>query len=242
MVKLPSVSTHSRPKAAEPVRRAKGHPAGFQHTAARRRLLRQTPSATAQGCFNTQPPEGGCSKVMLPGWCSGVSTHSRPKAAVALSCRARWIWRFQHTAARRRLTGCKRSLFFCWVSTHSRPKAAGPSILPPKACCCSFNTQPPEGGWDGESVAQVAFWFQHTAARRRLGGEKQLLAAPPVSTHSRPKAAGCNACKTCCATAVSTHSRPKAADPQQRRYNHPDPCFNTQPPEGGCVRIIWPCT
>ncbi len=54
----------------------------FQHTAARRRLVkRSNTSFTFPACFNTQPPEGG--------WKAGadtllgniVSTHSRPKAA-----------------------------------------------------------------------------------------------------------------------------------------------------------------
>ena len=55
----------------------------------------------------------------------------------------------------------------------------------------SFNTQPPEGGWGGSPAFQInlkvsthsrpkaagnrnlqicpTYWFQHTAARRRLG-------------------------------------------------------------------------
>ena len=33
-----------------------------------------------------------------------------------------------------------------------------------------FNTQPPEGGWFSiAALCRSAFWFQHTAARRRLG-------------------------------------------------------------------------
>ena len=79
----------------------------------------------------------------------------------------------------------------------------------------SFNTQPPEGGWwrkyhtpnfnlrfqhtaarrrlGGSSAGRgiYSIWFQHTAARRRLD---ELLAwlskYRAVSTHSRPKAAG----------------------------------------------------
>ena len=55
------------------------------------------------------------------------------------------------------------------VSTHSRPKAAGPFI---------FQTA-------------YKFWFQHTAARRRLAIETTAyLKLYDVSTHSRPKAAG----------------------------------------------------
>ena len=55
-----------------------------------------------------------------------------------------------------------------------------------------FNTQPPEGGWQKiQEIKKLVWEFQHTAARRRL---VQLLQfrqkIEPVSTHSRPKAAG----------------------------------------------------
>ena len=77
-----------------------------------------------------------------------------------------------------------------------------------------FNTQPPEGGWeDKDAVIYPPYWFQHTAARRRLGifiklvlvqilfqhtaARRRLvkeilndLNTHNVSTHSRPKAAG----------------------------------------------------
>ena len=58
----------------------------------------------------------------------GVSTHSRPKAA-----------------------GVEPQTYTAdfLVSTHSRPKAAGgalSAIKPPKP---RFNSQPPEGGWQG---------------------------------------------------------------------------------------------
>ena len=88
------------------------------------------------------------------------------------------------------------------VSTHSRPKAAG--ARPTKRQCrpYRFNTQPPEGGWEQYSRALAAMGlfilnfslfrlFQHTAARRRLGGSKRSAQRRmSVSTHSRPKAAG----------------------------------------------------
>ena len=78
-----------------------------------------------------------------------------------------------------------------------------------------FNTQPPEGGWFFDEVDKqeevwfqhtaarrrlgqilwwgclIRFWFQHTAARRRLdAGESLGVDFESVSTHSRPKAAG----------------------------------------------------
>ena len=122
----------------------------FQHTAARRRLLinGSTNPAFMAG-FNTQPPEGGCALM------SKVTT---------------FVKEFQHTAARRRLlvtagvygdissvsthsrpkAAASDSVMFatccCWVSTHSRPKAAAlpSSSYATKSQC--FNTQPPEGG------------------------------------------------------------------------------------------------
>ena len=55
------------------------------------------------------------------------------------------------------------------VSTHSRPKAAG---------------------WSAK-ISSRHNKFQHTAARRRLGGVHAVaFDAGAVSTHSRPKAAG----------------------------------------------------
>ena len=77
-----------------------------------------------------------------------------------------------------------------------------------------FNTQPPEGGWAFDKTKCLRFfWFQHTAARRRLANlydgafiqyrfqhtaarrrlghlPQQGLLFLSVSTHSRPKAAG----------------------------------------------------
>ena len=56
----------------------------FQHTAARRRLLFLVNRLNFIHCFNTQPPEGGCSPCeRLFIFTYIVSTHSRPKAAAA---------------------------------------------------------------------------------------------------------------------------------------------------------------
>ena len=54
--------------------------------------------------------------------------------------------------------------------------------------------------------------FQHTAARRRLVPDVDVYHDfAPVSTHSRPKAAGFGDKLNDTSISVSTHSRPKAA-------------------------------
>ena len=66
-----------------------------------------------------------------------------------------------------------------------------------------------------KSASKATILFQHTAARRRLGYYKyRKLSDDSVSTHSRPKAAG----------------------GYLKSLYQPEPCFNTQPPEGG-----WLC-
>ena len=143
-----------------------------------------------------------------------VSTHSRPKAAGGLPVVTVPYFRFQHTAARRRLDSTLPNIpfrHFCFntqppeggwfprhddpeicyaVSTHSRPKAAGRTTGKAWFPNCCFNTQPPEGGW---------------------GDEVKDIQAIRVSTHSRPKAAGYGYDRISVTVFVSTHSRPKAA-------------------------------
>ena len=142
-----NVSTHSRPKAAERGRPIILSNRTFQHTAARRRLPLQRCLSCFQRSFNTQPPEGGWESIGLMPSDTGVSTHSRPKAADVL--------------------------YFCiftqiYVSTHSRPKAAE-NIWIQKVLHICFNTQPPDGGCCVSfGKSSVKTWFQHTAARRRL--------------------------------------------------------------------------
>ena len=122
-------------------------------------------------------------------------------------------FRFQHTAARRRLVHLYVfAVLSLLVSTHSRPKAAGFSDL------------------DRFLYPQVSTHSRPKAAGQRLLREIQVK---KVSTHSRPKAAGHAKYRVCSLSGVSTHSRPKAAG-KIRRY--PPPWverFNTQPPEGG---------
>ena len=104
------------------------------------------------------------------------------------------------------------------VSTHSRPKAAGAKMYLPSSVLNSFQHTAArrrlESKPDLERFIRV---FQHTAARRRLVYHFARRFLPGyVSTHSCPKAAG-----------------KKTA---QRRSNRR--CFNTQPPEGGWVKIL----
>ena len=123
-----AVSTHSRPKAAGDVH---GHDDLFN------------------GCFNTQPPEGGWAREAAKvGYLHCFNTQP-PEGGWTYQIDSRTVeGTFQHTAARRRLVKPRRHfLFLCQVSTHSRPKAAGR---------CSSRR------WLGMAP------FQHTAARRRL--------------------------------------------------------------------------
>ena len=59
--------------------------------------------------------------------------------------------------------------------------------------------------------------FQHTAARRRLDA--------PCFTDNN-------------GFIVSTHSRPKAAGTPKYYHDLKNPCFNTQPPEGGWKAVM----
>ena len=162
-----------------------------------------------------------------------VSTHSRPKAAGITALRGVFYWRFQHTAARRRL--CLSSIRW-WLmrSFNTQPPEGGwaASHLPKAAKIAfqhtaarrrlthqhrpfgmgkRFNTQPPEGGWDCRFQFAADRLFQHTAARRRLACYRGAILAAGVSTHSRPKAADKMHSLLRDRRVVSTHSRPKAA-------------------------------
>ncbi len=144
------VSTHSRPKAAEPARIAPRQELAVSTHSRPKAAARGASSRAQRCCFNTQPPEGGWR--VLHNHLMGelvVSTHSRPKAAVKeASDGEQRIVLFQHTAARRRLVVQSRISFSPGtVSTHSRPKAAGGTIAHIFQPRHGFNTQPPEGGW-----------------------------------------------------------------------------------------------
>ena len=166
------VSTHSRPKAAAREGGEYNTRKGFQHTAARRRL-RQIVACFRHfwGCFNTQPPEGGCCSLLAPvpstfgfqhtaarrrlrtqqvsfSFLSIVSTHSRPKAAA---------------------TTHKKGCLTCNVSTHSRPKAAAIRIVIFHSNKKVSTHSRPKAAARFVGLPQCLYRaFQHTAARRRL--------------------------------------------------------------------------
>ena len=98
----------------------------FQHTAARRRLATFLPTTNGMLRFNTQPPEGGWPPVL------------------AILC---LLAGFQHTAARRRLENknIKPVIKVQFQHTAARRRLVGRAII--VTSCFSFNTQPPEGGW-----------------------------------------------------------------------------------------------
>ena len=194
----------------------------FQHTAARRRLVCFVCRCLTVECFNTQPPEGGWPIL--------------PPLVIYRPC-------FNTQPPEGGWTLYLADFLFHLVSTHSRPKAAGLihvsyyilirrfNTQPPEGGWLlefhfdhlerCFNTQPPEGGWMFRWLrSSNAALFQHTAARRRLVIYRH--SAPiglKVSTHSRPKAAGCLTVEGIIGgIAVSTHSRPKAAGLYYNRF------------------------
>ncbi len=101
-----------------------------------------------------------------------------------------------------------------------------------------FNTQPPEGGCQPSRKRKAGCrQFQHTAARRRLSRESGLREyRNPVSTHSRPKAAVYHIRHIQRRRLGFQHTaarRRLSAHGQSVFW--PLACFNTQPPEGGCL-------
>ena len=81
--------------------------------------------------------------------------------------------------------------------------------------CTRFNTQPPEGG------------CSPLAKYMRVGVD--------VSTHSHPKVAAEKQQIDFDLVIVSTHSHPKVAACVFTEKPTRAICFNTQPPEGGCL-------
>ena len=103
----------------------------------------------------------------------------------------------------------------------------------------SFNTQPPEGGWELTKFRRRVFkQFQHTAARRRLGEALELFGRDVmVSTHSRPKAAGSKKRKDILDD-LFQHTAARRRLVRWWRKLDLIGCFNTQPPEGGWEAVV----
>ena len=181
----------------------------FQHTAARRRLA-PTSATTAKSrlSFNTQPPEGGWIKVseLQDELERFQHTAARRRLDVADGQR-QFQRRFQHTAARRRLGGKWSDKTELDVFQHTADRRrlgllpltdttfTGFNTQPPEGGWIHarpafdirrcFNTQPPEGGWGDCLICPIViFLFQHTAARRRLGGVTFVVESFGVFQHT----------------------------------------------------------
>ena len=239
MIEQTAVSTHSRPKAAGYAREQGWVSKEFQHTAARRRLVRSCLFAAHAVAVSTHSrPKAAGFAQRYARLDAAVSTHSRPKAA-GIFVEDGFSTLNVSTHSRPKAAGRHAGVGYhlLAVSTHSRPKAAGAvnketthlivfqhtaarrRLVFTNAAgypvVSSFNTQPPEGGWRSEeTIVPPLVRFQHTAARRRLVASCFALSNVWV---------------------VSTHSRPKAAGPDSLLFFIFKLSFNTQPPEGG-----WP--
>ena len=191
---MPPVSTHSRPKAA-----------GTSFKQLEKEFYVST---------HSRPKAAGRRNAELQAFMA-VSTHSRPKAAgfikhhMHIRCigfntqppEGGWSWK----------NGC---VPMSRVSTHSRPKAAGHCALFFMCLFRMFQHTAARRRLVIDRYVEIVGngLFQHTAARRRLGFRAQFQPSEnPVSTHSRPKAAGFSAVTAVPEGVVSTHSRPKAA-------------------------------
>ena len=191
-----SVSTHSRPKAAGGLRNvSKIAELSFNTQPPEGGWLLLMSLTLLPVCFNTQPPEGGWDGLRwLRGFCPCFNTQPPEGGwAITISPSGFWVW-FQHTAARRRLDPDNTLMDFSnTVSTHSRPKAAGPKVVAKFVVVFGFQHTAARRrlGRYAAFFQDVLLLFQHTAARRRLARPiSTVLLHPPVSTHSRPKAAG----------------------------------------------------
>ena len=149
--------------------------------------------------FNTQPPEGGWNAYPNKKTVSETFQHTaaRRRLVCQLTISKDKQW-FQHTAARRRLviTNIQERGSQLFQHTAAR-RRLGRRHNHQGRNQPRFNTQPPEGGWE------------------RLLAEPMAVVC--VSTHSRPKAAGC----------------------RLGLFEVLPSCFNTQPPEGGWVNPLW---
>ena len=171
------------------------------------------------------------------------------------------LTKFQHTAARRRLGQRHQTPSDCigfntqppeggWlalesrflrtvVSTHSRPKAAGCTARTFRdVLCVSTHSRPKAAGVSKILISLPLNMFQHTAARRRLAATLNIKKLGKLFQHTAARRRlDFQEAIDHTFTVVSTHSRPKAAGQCAAKVEIASACFNTQPPEGGWVRI-----
>ena len=155
--------------------------------------------------------------TFAPFCCISCSFNTQPPEGGCLRLANYLVLRitFQHTAARRRLQQYHLQVNICTQFQHTAARRRLRTVI---------------------VTAGGKRWFQHTAARRRLRLQFLPKFLPlVVSTHSRPKAAANQTIKFTETLNVSTHSRPKAAAKIQKLVLTTSKCFNTQPPEGGCL-------
>ena len=186
----------------------------FQLTAARRRLGQALAMAMMRPYFNSQPREGGWAHHPRDRG-RGGNFNSQPREGGWGAGRHRFAGR-RHFNSQPREGG--------WVlSTYCTNTAL------------YFNSQPREGGWLHEKRdANGNLTFQLTAARRRLVNPGHLSAQPSfISTHSRAKAAGSGIDKLM-AQVIHFNSQPREGG-----WGVGNPVvamptdFNSQPREGG---------
>ena len=104
------------------------------------------------------------------------------------------------------------------VSTHSHPKVAAIPIFRLSHLHSSFqHTATRRWLRTNKKMHNVLLMFQHTATRRWLQPVKYNIDGEP---------------------SVSTHSHPKVAAVRFRIDIMYCTCFNTQPPEGGCIGTV----
>ena len=217
---------------------------GFQHTAARRRLLQsgliQMPTWMFQHTAARRRLRSKDLVAILKTWFQHTAARRRLLAGVDAMDRE---WLFQHTAARRRLLIFIKFWFLVRsVSTHSRTKAAALSFHHCQSWLFLFQHTAARRRLPRYDFLFFQYLkFQHTAARRRLQAKGQWTQSVwAVSTHSRTKAAANNG--------VQFYIRCKFQHTAARRRLHNLPIgsfflagFNTQPHEGGCSLSIIYC-
>ena len=145
----------------------------FQHTAARRRLANHCAAAYKARLFQH----------------TAARRRLVDSAIFLLMC-----FGFQHTAARRRLDliSPEHPSSSSFQHTAARRRLGRPHHLIQRAA--SFNTQPPEGGWESLfNKCRLTLVSTHSRPKAAGGASVVIVENYHVSTHSRPKAAGIRA-------------------------------------------------